>query len=147
MYVSGQLDVIDLRAIRSRDSLVTQGGERCTCDAHQLVQVRQLEGGRSNARDEEPVAAPCDIAGQRADSRYVYGYVTRVAVRCHVHDGDRTVVVQLRGHCAHGRVNVNVARTDATHVRERANHADQAMTAHPEVTHVVEEHDASSRLR
>src|SRR6185312_5872731 len=96
------------------------------------------------AGDEEPVAAPGDIATHRAIARHVDAQVGRVPVASDIVQGNTPVLVQLHPDLAHGGVQVVPAGGDLAQMRQRADDPDGAVPAHAEVADVVEEDHAGA---
>ncbi|MNT51301.1 hypothetical protein D3C72_1882620 [compost metagenome] len=90
----------------------------------------------------EPISAPGDIADHVAVVRYVDPQGVVQPIGGHIAHADRSVVVQGGADGADRRFNAVFAGADAGQVRQGGNHADGAVTAHAQVTGVVEEDDA-----
>ncbi|KGC40060.1 hypothetical protein DO73_4432 [Burkholderia pseudomallei] len=143
--VGEQLDVIDRRAVAARHARALERrahrrrvrGERRDVLARDALAVI--------AHEEEPVAAPRDVARHRAVPRHVDDDVLRVPVREHVAHAHGQIVVQRRLDVAHRRLDPMHARPDASHVVQRAHEADRAVPAHAEIARVVEEDHARRR--
>lgn len=94
--------------------------------------------------EEEPVAAPGDVAADGAGAGNFNDEGTFGAPTGYIGDGDFTVFVQGGSNDANGSFNAVLAGTDAAHVRESSNEANGTVAAHAQVTYVVEEDDAGN---
>src|ERR1017187_1338567 len=139
---SEELDVIDLAAIRAGDAV---GGET-PADAPgkigELVEPFESERLAVVAAEEEPVAAPCDVAIHAANPRRVHGDMHGAAVTGHVADGDAAIVTELSLDDAGRSFEAAHAATDPPEMGQRHHQPDGAVAAHAEVADVVEEDDA-----
>ena len=97
--------------------------------------------------EKEPVAAPGDIAGEAAKAGYFDRNGSLVAITRHVGNRDTAVGMETCGDLADGGFDLVLAGLDAAEIRERSNHADGAVAAHPEKAHVVEEDDRGGGVR
>ena len=95
---------------------------------------------------EEPIAAPGDIAGDRADSRDLDSGRFGFAIAGDIGDRHLSIGVQTGRDYAHGRFNLMVAGTDATQMGQGGDQTNGAMSAHAEIADVVEEDDAGGAV-
>ncbi len=137
--VGEQFDVIDGAAVLAADALVFQrlldgdgvGGEGVEVVAGDALAV--------SGDQEEPVAAPGDVAADPADAGHFDADLATVAVGRHVAHADRAVLVEGRLDLADRRLDAVHAGTDPPEVCQRGDQADGAVAAHAEVATVVEE--------
>ncbi|MCY1532882.1 hypothetical protein D9M68_681780 [compost metagenome] len=145
--VGEQLDMVDRPAVFATDVLVFQGLHHCAGIGGEGVEVVAGDALAVVGDEEEPVAAPGDIAGDAAEPGHVQAHVLAVAVGRHVAHAHRTVVVQGGFHRAHRGFDAVHARLDASQVRQRGHQPDGAVAAHAEVAAVVEKDDSGTGLR
>ncbi len=93
--------------------------------------------------EEEPVAAPRDVAVQYAVAGHRHRHLARVAPRRDVGQRHPTVGVQLGAHRADRRVDRVHAGAQPSQMCEGGDDADRAVAAHAEVADVVEEDHAA----
>ena len=108
--------MVDSRAVVAADAVVAQGAHDGGGD---LCQFGDVVGGNAQAvviDEEEPVAAPGDVAVDAAEAGNVERDLLAVAVGAHVFDADAAVCVQGAADVAHRRFHGMHARRDATEV-------------------------------
>ncbi|CAM2160551.1 hypothetical protein PT2222_80135 [Paraburkholderia tropica] len=140
--IGEQFDMVDQRAALARDAIRFERLANRPGHIRERFDVGEVERLAVIGDEEEPVAAPRDIAMDAAEARHVDRHVGAVAIRGHVAHGHAAVGVQFGFDIAHRRFDAMHARRDAAHVRERHDQADRAVSAHAEKAHVVEENDA-----
>ena len=99
-----QLDVIDVGmplGIRRLAHAPGEVGER--------FEIAHVDLETVLAHQEEPVAAPGDVARHLADARHLEHHVARAAVARHVAEFDRAIGAQRRVHRPHRRVDADLA--------------------------------------
>src|SRR6516165_9360515 len=125
-----QLDVVDLAAVRSCQPLYFEAlpyppgviGERLQAIERQRLAVA--------GNQEEPVAAPGDIAVHRSNSRCVDGHRLCAAIARHIPDGHTVGIHQPRlDHTADG-FEPHSPLSRASYVGERHHQPDSPMAAH-----------------
>src|SRR6185312_529043 len=136
------LDMIDFAAIAAANSLRVEPCPDRARERRQALDVLRHDRDARRFDEEEPVAAPCDIAGHHTMRGYFDGHVRRVTETGHVGNRHAVPVVQLDGHHADRRLEAMHAGPDATEMRERHREPDRAMPAHADHADVVEEDDA-----
>ena len=94
------------------------------------------------ADEEEPVAAPGDVAGHRANARDLHWHAGGAVKAGHVADGHAAVVAEQGIDCARGCFQLAGTAADLPQMSERDHYPYGAVAAHPEVPDVVEEDDA-----
>jgi hypothetical protein len=97
--------------------------------------------------EEEPVAAPRDVADHPADAGDVERHVRAVPVGRDVGDLHRVRVEERGDHRSDRRVHAVGAERDAAQVVQGHEQTDRAVAAHAEAADVVEEEDAGRRVR
>ncbi len=105
-------------------------------------QVGEFDAFRGSVDKEEPVAAPGDVAGDRAVGGDLDGDACCRAIGGDVVDGDFEVGVEFGFHDSNGGFNAVEAGLNPPHVGEGDGEADGPVAAHMEVTYIVEEDDA-----
>lgn len=114
--VGKQLDVVDRRAVFAGDALGFEGFEHGPGVLCQRFTVGQLDTLAVFGNEEEPVAAPGDVAAHHAMAGHVHRNLLAVAVGGHVADGDGTVFMQGGADLANRGVNLVYARCDQAQV-------------------------------
>ena len=99
------------------------------------------------AHQEEPVAAPGDIAMHHAVARYLDRHPLAIAVGGHVAHGDRAVVMENGTDLPHRGVDAMGARRQPAEMVKRRHQPDGAVAAHAQVARVVEEAHPAAGLR
>ncbi len=132
-----QFDVIDFGISLGVDGLTDAPGE-----VSEGIDVGEIQIEAMGFHEEEPVAAPGDIAGDGSDAGDLDGQVVGLAMAGDVGDGDGTVGVEGGGDGADGGVDAECTGVELVEVGEGDNEADGAVAAHAEVADVVEEEDA-----
>nr|GEU28650.1 HTH-type transcriptional regulator PtxR, putative [Tanacetum cinerariifolium] len=142
-----QFDMVDRRAVVARDAGLRQGRAHGRAVRGQRFHVVHGDVETMVGSEKEPVAAVSHIARHRAVAGHLHRHRVLGTARGHVGDGDAAVVVQLRFHHAHGRIDAVQSRRDASHECERGHQADGAVAAHAQVADVVKKDDAGHAVR
>jgi hypothetical protein len=95
--------------------------------------------------EEEPVAAPGDIAVHHPVSRNLDRHMRAMAIRLHVAHRYFAVFGQPETDRPHRRFQQVFAWADASQPRQCGGHPDRPVPAHAEIAHVVEEDHARRR--
>ncbi|MDQ1132240.1 hypothetical protein QE386_000835 [Pseudoxanthomonas winnipegensis] len=106
----------------------------------------QVDRARRLFGDEEPVAAPGDVAGDLAVAGDLHGHRGGVAIALHVVDRDPAIGLQRGADRADRRLDQVLARTDPAELGQGPHHADRAVPAHAQVADVVEEDHAGAGI-
>ena len=131
--------MIDQAAVFAANVLVFQGLLHGDGVGGEGVEVVAGDAQVVLGDQEEPVAAPGDVAGHAAVARYLQADGLAVAVGRHVAHAHRAVVVQRRLDGADRRLDLVHAGFDPAQVGEGHHQADGAVAAHAQVAAVVEE--------
>src|SRR5262249_13427973 len=137
-----QLDVVDLLPAGAGDAVAVQGAAETPGKVRKALDVRQLQFLAVLGDEEEPVAAPRDIASDPAVPLYPYGDALGGAVAGHVPQGDGLAARVPKGADPDRFFQVVPAGADATGGGQRNRHANRAVAAHVKVADIVEEDDA-----
>src|ERR1019366_4566436 len=132
-----EFDVIDLGKALGVDGLADQPGV-----FGQVLDVAHTQFLVVVFDQEEPIAAPGYIAGDRAYSGDLNLGRFGFAMAWNIGDRHLSIGVQTGRDYAHGRFNPMVAGADATQMSQGGDQANSAMSAHAEIADVVEEDDA-----
>src|SRR6185437_16644603 len=89
--------------------------------------------------EEEPVAAPGNVADDPAVTRHVEWHALAISVAWHVPDRRAAIRMQGRRHNSHRRFDAVFAGRDAAQMSQGDGEADGAVAAHAEHADVVEE--------
>jgi hypothetical protein len=95
---------------------------------------------------EEPIAAPGDVAAHFTDARHLHDDLLVLAEAHDVGDRNLAVCVQHRVHRADRRIDLYQPGLHLSGERERRHEADRAVAAHAEVADVVEEDDTEAAI-
>ena len=110
------------------------------------LDLRQLQRPRMGFNQEEPVTSPRDIAPNRSQPRNLDANLGGLPITRNIGEGDSSIRVQRRRHRAHRGIQEMVTGFDSAQVGEGHHQANGPMTAHSEVSDVVEENDAGHCL-
>src|SRR5258707_8080983 len=97
--------------------------------------------------EKKPIATPGDVATNWPDTRNIDRERTFGAPTGHVIDGDLAIFVERSRDDANGRFDAVPAGFNATHVRQSCDKANGTVTAHSEITDVVEINHSSDARR
>ncbi|MCY1442721.1 hypothetical protein D9M71_591020 [compost metagenome] len=139
--------MVDGRAVFAGDALGFEGLEHGPGVVGERLTVVQFDALAVFGDQEEPVAAPGDVAVHHAMAGHVHRHLLAVAVRRHVADGDGAVFMQGGTDLADRGVDLVHARCDQAQVLQRGDQADGAVAAHVQVAGVVEEDHAAGGVR
>ncbi|MNM97044.1 hypothetical protein D3C81_1095400 [compost metagenome] len=129
-------DAVRFQRLLYRDGVVAQ------CIAMGDIQrCRRLLG------DEEPVAAPGDVALDLADAGHLHFGIGNEAIALDVVDGYLAVDMQRDTHHADRCLDQVFARLNAAHMRQRPGQADGAVATHAQIADIVEEDHACTAAR
>lgn len=96
--------MVDLAAVRADDSLRAEGPADLPREVGQRLDVLQGDGQAMLLDEEEPVAAPGDIAADDPQARHLDRDLLGMAVGGNIREGDGAIGVEGRRHGAHGGV-------------------------------------------
>ena len=109
--------------------------------------VLQAKIKRMFASDKEPVSSPCHIAVQKSVARNFDGHTGNVTVCVHVCNGHRAILRERYPDITHRRFKPIFSYSDAAKIRQCGGHANGSMSAHAQVTGVIEEDHSRCRRR
>ena len=92
---------------------------------------------------EEPIPSPGNIAGHGPKIRHEHGDACRVPIAGYIFNRHASIWVQCGADNSDRRLNAVFPRADSTQMGQSRHHADCAMSAHSQVTYIVEEENAS----
>ena len=145
--IAEELDVVDLAAVAPRDAL---GRERSAKGAREFGEwgnVLEIERPVVRIHEEEPVAAPRDVALRAPVPADVDVDALAVAVRHDVLDRYASLRAERAGHRADGCVEAVRPFGNAPQVLKGRDDSDGAVAAHAEVAGVVEVDDRGDGAR
>src|SRR6185503_7321027 len=134
-------DVIDLGVAPGVHSLAHAPSE-----IGQRLDVLQIYAQLVALDQEEPIAAPGDVAAHFTDARHLHDDLLVLAEAHDVGDRNLAVCVQHRVHRADRRIDLYQPGLHLSGERERRHKADRAVAAHAEVADVVEEDDTEAAI-
>src|ERR1022692_3604709 len=143
-------DVIDLRAVGSTKAGRLQRLPHLAGEGRKRRGIVRGDTKAAGFDQEEPVAAPCDVADDLAVARNVQLYFCGKSVAWHVADGHARAIVQGRRHDADAGLDAMRSHADPAQVRKRDDETDSPVTAHADRPDVVEKNHprhASSIVR
>ncbi|MFT5130465.1 MAG: UDP-glucose 4-epimerase, partial [Rhodothermales bacterium] len=142
-----ELHVIDLAAVVATNACCFEGAADGPRAGFESCDVRELQLESVVVYQEEPVAAPGDVAMHVAESGHIDRHSCSAAIAAHVTDGHASVWKECSGNIANGCFELMFAGADASEMGQCGDDADGAMSAHAEIADVVEKDDARCGLR
>src|SRR5579863_802637 len=138
-----KLDMVDSRAVppahAQRQKRVMNGGR----GLGQTADIGKLKlAGRRGRSEEEPVAAPRDIALDLAEPLDLDRDRARESMALDILDDGRLVIDKLDADDSDRRLEAMAPSPEAPHMGERDGEADRPVAAHAEIADIVEEDDA-----
>ena len=147
MRIDGELDMVDRCTVVATQARRVVGRTQAHGEARELLQAIHRDRQAMVVADEEPVAPPGNVAVHHAVAGNVDGDPALRDAARHVANTHAPIRVQARDHGTDRGLDQVIARSKPTERRQRADHADRAMTAHAQRADVVEEDDAERRTR
>src|SRR5580700_2331859 len=138
--------MVDLRAVGAGDSLFPKRPTNGLRRPRQFGNIIDAQRTWRGIREEEPVAAPGDIAGDDSDTINFNGDRFRKPIAFDILDHRLVLAYQIDGNDSDRRIEAMVAKIDATEMRKRDRGANRRMSAHAEITDIVEENQAGGAV-
>jgi hypothetical protein len=134
--------VIDLLSILARYSLAHERLANGPGELGQCFEIVERQYKRVIFDEKEPIATPGNVAGHWPKSRHVDGHISSQPVTRNICDLDCSILFEGCNDNADGRFDAMPTWSNAIEIGERGDDADRSVTAHPEVTDIVEKDDA-----
>lgn len=140
-----KFDVIDFRATLPGDLLPGQLLADSPGELRKGVDVFESDFHTVILDEEEPIAAPSDVACEFSVAGNIHSDICSAAVTGDVFDGDFAVGMETRGDFANGRFDVMTSWRKFPQIGERDEQADGAVPTHSEVTDIIKKDDPGGR--
>jgi hypothetical protein len=134
-----QLDVVYLFPVRACDPVGAQRLADRPSKVRQRLDVVERKFVALGLGQKEPVSAPGHVAAYRSKARHLDCDLCCAAIAGDIIHCHFSAVVKDGAYRAHRRFDTMLARLDAVHVGERGDQPNGAVTAHAQISHIVEE--------
>jgi len=99
------------------------------------------------ANQKEPIAAPCDITDQRADTRHFHRNSRSIPIAQNVAYPYAAICLEFGLNFTNRRFDAVPAWLNSAQMGQRANDTDCAVSTHAQISHIVKEEHACNALR
>jgi len=141
-----ELDVINLRALRTANAGGVEGLANLPGELDELVKVRSCTRVGMMFDQKKPVATPGHVAGHHTESRHFDVDGSGPAVARDVFESHGAIFAQDDSHNAYRCFYAVSTGLDPAQIRERSYDTDGSMPAHAQASAVVEENDARNAV-
>src|SRR3954452_3136315 len=135
--------MIDLVTVSARDSRARKLLTNFQSKGQETIDVFEFELLAVVVHQKKPVSTPGYISSNWSNTRDVDRDLGGETITRHVRHFHFSILIELRDHDSNGRFDAMIPRTDAVQVGQRRDHADRAVSAHPQKARAIEKDDAS----
>src|SRR6185295_13493381 len=134
-----KFDVVYLFPVRACDPLSAQRLADCPGKVRQRLDVVERKFVALGLGQKEPVSAPGHVAAYRSKAGDIDCDLRRAAIAGDIIHCHFSAVVKDGAYRTHRRFDAMLARLDAVQIGKRRDHPDGAVSAHAQISHIVEE--------